>query len=71
MDKFHVGKEEFSNRTFRLPNDLLEELGQVAQQRDVSVNRLVLLCCRYALDHLDQEVDQQEEKQKKKPFPGI
>lgn len=55
MDKFRIDKEEYSNRTFRLPNELLEELGQVAQQEDVSVNRLIVLCCRYALAHLDEE----------------
>ena len=64
MDKFYVEKEEFSNRTFRLPNELLEELGQVAQQEDVSVNRLVVLCCRYALDHLAQEDDLKTEEHK-------
>ncbi|MDL2225818.1 BrnA antitoxin family protein [Eubacteriales bacterium OttesenSCG-928-M02] len=50
---FRVTKPEMTNRTFRLPVDLLERLEAVAQQSNVSVNNLVKQCCEYALDNLE------------------
>ena len=50
---FQVKKIEHANKTFRLPCDLLDELEKLAQEKDVSLNRLVIQCCQYALDHLD------------------
>ena len=32
---------------------LLDELEKLAQEKDVSLNQLVIQCCQYALDHLD------------------
>lgn len=50
---FKVKKEEFTNKTFRMPNDLVEQLQNVAQEQGVSLNQLVIQCCRYALDNLE------------------
>ena len=50
---FQVKKIEHANKTFRLPCDLLDELEKLAQEKDVSLNQLVIQCCQYALDHLD------------------
>ena len=41
-------------RTIRFTEPLFEALGQVAQQHGISFNRLVLKCCQYALEHLEQ-----------------
>ncbi len=46
---FEVKKEEFVNKTFRIPSSLAEELSAVAQEEGVSVNELVVQCCKYAL----------------------
>jgi len=54
---FSVKKTEMSNKTFRLPIELIKRLEQVAQQKGVSVNNLVQQCCQYALDNLDEESD--------------
>ncbi len=50
---FKVEKIEMINKTFRLPLKLVQELQTIAQNRDVSLNNLVLQCCEYALKHLD------------------
>lgn len=39
---FKVKKEEFTNKTFRMPNDLIEQLQSVAQEQSVSLNQLVI-----------------------------
>lgn len=50
---FKVKKEESTNKTFRMPNDLIEQLQSVAQEQSVSLNQLVIQCCQYALDNLE------------------
>ncbi len=50
---FQVKKTEMTNKTFRLPLKLVQELQIVAQNKGVSLNNLVLQCCEYALRHLD------------------
>lgn len=52
---FHVEKKEFVNKTFRLPLDLVKELELLAQREGVSMNYLVVQCCRYALDNLEEK----------------
>ena len=49
---FHVQRTEMVSKTFRLPEELVNQLGTVAQQQGVSVNSLVAQCCAYALAHL-------------------
>lgn len=50
---FQIQKPEYTNKTFRMPSDLVAQLEQLAQSNDISLNRLVIQCCRYALDHLE------------------
>ncbi len=52
---FHVSRTEYVNKTFRLPQELVERLEQVAQGERVSMNQLVIQCCNYALDHLEED----------------
>lgn len=42
-------------RTIRFTEEMFEELNRAAEENDVSFNMLVLQCCRYALDHLEQK----------------
>lgn len=53
---FHID-DIFSNadisRTVRFTENIFEELNQVSANNNISFNKLVLLCCRYALDHLE------------------
>ena len=55
---FEVKKTEYVNKTFRLPVELIEKMEKVAQEKGVSLNNLVVQCCNYALDNLDEEKKQ-------------
>lgn len=50
---FEVKKREYINKTFRMPIELVRILEKVAQEKDVSLNNLVVQCCEYALDNID------------------
>lgn len=50
---FKIKKIESSNKTIRMPNDLIEELEHLANSNDISFNQIVLQCCQYALENLD------------------
>ena len=50
---FVVKKPEASNKTIRMPNELIEKLERLAAKSDVSFNQLVVQCCQYALDNLE------------------
>ena len=39
------------SRTIRFTEPLFERLNKVAAENDISFNLLVLQCCKYALDH--------------------
>lgn len=43
------------SRTFRLPEKLMEDLGQLAYDNNISANQLVVQCLKFALDNLDND----------------
>lgn len=49
---FKVKKEEYVNKTFRIPVELLKKLEALAQNEKVSLNNLVIQCCNYALNNM-------------------
>ncbi len=44
--------EETANRTFRFPKALLEQMSEIAQKENVSLNSFVVQCCEYAIDNM-------------------
>lgn len=52
---FKVKKPEMINKTFRFPLKLVEELQVVAKDKGVSLNKLVIQSCEYALENLDKD----------------
>lgn len=52
---FKVNKIYYANKTFRIPELLLKKLESVAQRQDISLNRLIIQCCEYALSHMAPE----------------
>ena len=50
---FRVRKVEYINKTFRMPTELVEKMEIIAQDKNVSLNNLVVQCCEYALDNID------------------
>ena len=50
---FHVKNPEYVNKTFRMPEDLVKRLEVIAQEKNVSLNNLIVQCCEYALANID------------------
>ena len=50
---FKVEKPEFVNKTFRMEKELVKKLEEIAQPENVSVNALVVQCCKYALENME------------------
>ncbi len=50
---FIIRKPSSSNRTVRMPDTLIEKLGSIANEKGISFNQLVIQCCEYALEHLN------------------
>jgi len=48
-------KTEYTNKTFRMPTELVKVLQLTAQREDVSLNKLVIQCCQYAMENLDKD----------------
>ena len=55
---FKVKKTEHINKTFRLPLDLVQRMEELAQSRGVSLNNLVIQCCEYAMENIEDSSDQ-------------
>ena len=53
--RFQIKKEKNSNKTIRMPDDLIERLQTVADRNDVSFNRVVVQCCEFALTHMSDD----------------
>ncbi|MBR1460162.1 hypothetical protein IJ596_00810 [bacterium] len=52
-NKFKIEKPEMINKTFRLPLELVERMQKIAQNKEVSLNNLVIQCCEYALKNIE------------------
>jgi predicted HicB family RNase H-like nuclease len=52
-----IEKEEYINKTFRLDIKLVREMEKICAQKRISLNKLVAICMRYALDNLDTDED--------------
>ena len=50
-----IEKKEFVNKTFRLEMKLVDEMNRVCQDKNISMNRLVDICIRYALENLEKK----------------
>ncbi|MBQ9120621.1 MAG: toxin-antitoxin system HicB family antitoxin [Lachnospiraceae bacterium] len=56
--KFKIKKQEYANRTFRLPVELLEELSKLAAEKNISLNQLIVQCCEFAIENIDEESEE-------------
>lgn len=57
-----IEKKEYQNRTFRLPVSLIEKLGRIAQDKNISVNQLVVILCEYGLENLEDDTPPEHQK---------
>lgn len=56
-DMFKVEKVRYVNKTFRIEESLLKRLEKVATEENISMNSLVVQCCKYALDNREPKSD--------------
>lgn len=54
------GYDGYSNKSFRLPTELIEQLETCAYKYNLSLNQFVIQCLKYAIDNL--ETDEHNEK---------
>lgn len=52
---FEVKKTKSSNKTIRMPDELIEKLQSIADKNDISFNQLVVQCCEYALNDISKD----------------
>ena len=60
MIRLQIEKEEYINKTFRLNKKLVNEMDIVCDEKGISLNRLVDICIRFALEHLDNGTENKE-----------
>ena len=59
---FKIKKTEYINKTFRFSSELITTLETIAQQKDISLNNLVVQCCEYAIQNIDTDADTTDTK---------
>ena len=55
MKMFSLKKEETISKTFRLPKELVDKLEKLADEKEISLSRVVVQCCEYALENIAEE----------------
>ena len=53
MFKIEKESSEYENKSLRLPTDLINQVQALANENNISFNRVVIQCIRYALSHMD------------------
>jgi len=52
---FRLKKEETTSKTFRMPIELIERLEKLADEKDLSLSKVIIQCCEYALQNLGEK----------------
>ena len=52
---FKIPKEEYVNRTFRLRKELIDQMETICSEKNISLNKLTVLCIEYALENLEDD----------------
>ena len=55
--EFIIKKPTSSNRTIRMPDTMIENMGKIANEQGISFNQLVIQCCEFALEHLQKDAE--------------
>ena len=58
---FRVEREEYVNKTFRFERKLIDRLAKICDSKNISLNKLIVLCINYALDNMEEE-DENDQK---------
>ena len=54
-----IERDEYVNRTFRINKKLVDRMEKVCDAKNISLNKLMVICVEYALDNREED-DQQE-----------
>lgn len=52
---FKISKEEYINRTFRLRKELVDQMEAICNEKNISLNKLTVLCIEYVLNNLEED----------------
>ena len=52
---FKIPKEEYVNRTFRLNKELVDRMEMICSEKNISMNKLTVLCIEYALNDMEED----------------
>ncbi len=50
-----IERDEYVNRTFRMNKKLVDRMEQVCVAKNISLNKLMVICVEYALDNLEED----------------
>ncbi len=50
---FKIKKPLSSNKTIRMPDELIDKLQSLADENDISFNQLVVQCCEFAIENMN------------------
>ena len=56
MQKFNIEKEEYINKTFKIPIKLADKMHKICDNKNVSLNKLVVKCIEYALENAETDI---------------
>lgn len=54
MFKLRPECTEYENKSLRLPKDLIEIVQQLANENNMSFNRVVIQCIEYAIENMEE-----------------
>ena len=54
---FKIEREEYVTKTFRLEKKLVDQLEMICNDKNISMNKLIVKCINYALDNMVDEDD--------------
>ncbi len=46
---------EYENKSLRLPKDLISRVQELANENNMSFNKVIIQCIEYALDNVEKE----------------
>lgn len=52
---FKIEREEYINKTFRMEKKLVERMEKVCDEKNISLNKLVVKCIEYTLNDLEDD----------------
>lgn len=59
MFKLEKNSIEYENKSLRLPIDMIREVQKLADENNMSFNKVIIQCVRYALQNMN-ETNEQE-----------